>query len=62
MARWICRVSLKDRKLSVELYSLLGIQGAELFQNTCPEVFHYFLANKSNKNAHAMLLVYETDK
>ena len=26
MVRWMCRVSLKDRKLSVDLYSLLGVQ------------------------------------
>ena len=34
MARLICRVSLKDRKLSVESYSLSDIPGAELFQKT----------------------------
>ena len=26
MVRWMCGVSLKDRKRSVELYSLLGVQ------------------------------------
>ena len=26
MARWICRVSLRERKPSTELFSLLGIQ------------------------------------
>ena len=26
MVRWMCRVSLKDRKRSVDLYSLLGVQ------------------------------------
>ena len=26
MERWMCRVSLKDRKRSVDLYSLLGVQ------------------------------------
>ena len=26
MLRWICGVSLKDRKRSVDLYSLLGLQ------------------------------------
>ena len=26
MARWMCRVSLKDRKCSVDLYSLLGVE------------------------------------
>ena len=26
MARWMCRVSLKDRKRSVDLYSLLGVE------------------------------------
>ena len=26
MTRWMCRVSLKDRKRSVDLYSLLGVQ------------------------------------
>ena len=26
MVRWICGVSLKDRKYSVDLYSILGIQ------------------------------------
>ena len=27
MVRWMCGVSLKDRKHSVNLYSLLGVQG-----------------------------------
>ena len=27
MVRWMCGVSLKDRKCSVDLYSLLGVQG-----------------------------------
>ena len=26
MVRWMCRVTLKDRKCSVDLYSLLGVQ------------------------------------
>ena len=26
MVRWMCGVSLKDRKRSVDLYSLLGVQ------------------------------------
>ena len=26
MVRWMCGVSLKDRKCSVDLYSLLGVQ------------------------------------
>ena len=26
MVRWICGVSLKDRKHSVDLYSILGVQ------------------------------------
>ena len=26
MVRWMCRVWLKDRKRSVDLYSLLGVQ------------------------------------
>ena len=26
MVRWMCRVSLKDRKYSVDLYSLLGVE------------------------------------
>ena len=26
MVRWMCRVSLKDRKRSVHLYNLFGIQ------------------------------------
>ena len=26
MVRWMCGVSLKDRKRSVDLYSLVGIQ------------------------------------
>ena len=26
MVRWMCKVSLKDRKHSVDLYSLLGVQ------------------------------------
>ena len=29
MVRWMCRVSLKDRKLSVDLYSLLGVQNVD---------------------------------
>ena len=29
MVRWICGVSLKDRKRSVDLYSLLGVQSVD---------------------------------
>ena len=29
MVRWMCRVSLKDRKRSVDLYSLLGVQSVD---------------------------------
>ena len=29
MVRWMCGVSLKDRKCSVELYSLLGVQSVD---------------------------------
>ena len=29
MARWMCGVTLKDRKHSVDLYSLLGVQSVE---------------------------------
>ena len=30
MVRWMCSVSLKDRKRSVDLYSLLGVQSVEV--------------------------------
>ena len=29
MARWMCRVLLKDRKRSVDLYSLLGVPSVD---------------------------------
>ena len=29
MVRWMCRVSLKDRKCSVDLYSYLGVQSVD---------------------------------
>ena len=29
MVRWMCGVSLKDRKHSVDLYSLLGVQSVD---------------------------------
>ena len=29
MVRWMCGVSLKDRKRSVDLYSLLGIRSVD---------------------------------
>ena len=29
MVRWMCGVSLKDRKRSVDLYSLLGVQSID---------------------------------
>ena len=29
MVRWMCRVSLKDRKHSLDLYSLLGVQSVD---------------------------------
>ena len=29
MVRWMCGVSLKDRKRSVDLYSLLGVQSVD---------------------------------
>ena len=29
MVLWMCRVSLKDRKCSVDLYSLLGVQSVD---------------------------------
>ena len=29
MVRWMCGVSLKDRKCSVDLYSLLGVQSVD---------------------------------
>ena len=29
MVRWMCGVSLKDRKRSVNLYSLLGVQSVD---------------------------------
>ena len=29
MVRWMCGVSLKDRKRSVDLYSLLGVQSMD---------------------------------
>ena len=29
MLRWMCGVSLRDRKLSVDLYRLLGVQSVD---------------------------------
>ena len=29
MVRWMCGVSLKDRKCSVDLYSLMGVQSVD---------------------------------
>ena len=29
MVKWMCGVSLKDRKRSVDLYSLLGVQSVD---------------------------------
>ena len=34
MVRWMCGVSLKDRKLSVDLYSLLGIHSTRFVGKT----------------------------
>ena len=51
MVRWMCRVSLKDRKHSVDLYSLLGVQSmAEVVRQGRLRWFGHVERNNNNNN------------